>query len=167
MLTEIITPAEVISLSLSEGAFDPALIELDIIVAQRKYIRPFLGDEFYDEIVDQVENSTLTPDNQELLDDYLKSALAYFIIDSAWARIAVNISSKGIVKNTSETTTPASANESHLIRNSYRTKADDWLNEAEYFIGKQKENDNTKYPLFRQDCATSDRSVRNTGPILY
>ena len=55
--TEIISVAEVVDKALKTATFDEALLEDYILSAQRHYLKPFLGSDFYNEILDQVENN--------------------------------------------------------------------------------------------------------------
>lgn len=58
--------------------------------AQQRYIKPLLCDTFYEELVDEIETSTLTPENLELLRDYIAPTQAwyayYLIIPFSWSK---------------------------------------------------------------------------------
>ena len=58
--TEIITSVEVRDLSIDDIDFDTAYFDNYILTSQRKYLKGILGKDFYNEILDQVEDDTLT-----------------------------------------------------------------------------------------------------------
>lgn len=162
--TEIITTTEVIELALTQKKVDPVLLDNDILPAQREYIKKFLGVEFYDEILTQVDAASLTPDNTELLEDYLKPMLAHFVVYVAFPHIQLEIGSKGVMKNISETSEPASNREAANLRNNFDYKGNLWRNDATEFIRESKEADPTKFPLFNKK--TNSQNTK-TGPIFY
>lgn len=161
--TKIITVTEVRDLALTNSNFDTALVEDYILPAQRQYIRPFLGEDFYEEITDQVENSTETSDNQTLITSYLKPTLAHFIVYDAFPEIRMNITKAGVMINSSETSVAAGAADASALRNQKLAMAERWLKDTKYFLDEAIEDDNSKYPLW---C---DKSRRNNkyGIIIY
>lgn len=158
--TEIISCEEVRELALKTATFDDALIEDYILPAQRQYLRPFLGDDFYDEILDQAENvGTLTADNNTLIDDYLKPMLAYYIVYDAFPSIAVNITSRGIMVNESETSVAASSSTQSMLRQNYLSMGERWEKDADKFIKDQQEADSTKYPDYCPKSNFNNKSM--------
>lgn len=61
---------------------------------QRLYIKPLLGD-LYDEIQDEVTTDTLTAENQALLDEYIRPAVALLTIYEGHPTLAIDITSAG------------------------------------------------------------------------
>lgn len=147
--TEIITVAEVESNALKTATFDDALIEDAILPAQRHYLRSYLGKDFYNEILTQVELSTLTSDNSSLLNDFIKPMLSYYVVYDAFPDIRANITSKGIMVNTSETSEAASNSEASSLRQNKLSMAERWKKDTTEFIREEKDDDSTKYPLFK------------------
>ena len=77
--TEIITTAEIKTNAIVNTNLDTAYLDQYILYCQRKYLRAFLSNDFYEEILDQVENATLTTDNTNVL-VYIKKALAHYVV---------------------------------------------------------------------------------------
>ena len=145
--TEIMTTSEVLD-KIPNNDFDAALIEKYIIKAQRKYIRPLLGDDFYDEILTQVAGTSLSADNTTLLNDYLKPCLAYFVIADAFPQIKNNVTSSGVMTLDHDFATPASRTDYAALRSAMYTDAEDWRKEAIKYIEDTQESDSSKYPLW-------------------
>lgn len=147
--TEIITIAEVESNALKTATFDDALIEDFILPAQRHYLKPFLGSDYYDEILTQVENTSLTSDNSTLLNDWIKPMLAYYIVYDAFPSIRANVTSRGIMINESETSVAASSSDFAMLRQNYLSMAERWKKDCEDYINDVKDSDSSKYPDFK------------------
>lgn len=155
--TEIITTSEIISFALNNRtAFDEDLISDFILPAQRHYLRPFLGDDFYTEILDEVEASTLTADNSTLLNDYLKPMVSYYVIYDAWHDITVNVTSAGVMISKSETSFNAGGGEGALARDAKRAMAERWQKDVKKYIKDQQDADSSKFPLFDDSKDDSD-----------
>jgi hypothetical protein len=147
--TQIITVSEVESNALKTATFDDALIEDFILPSQRHYLRPFLGIDFYNELLTQVELSTLTSDNSTLLNDWIKPMLSYYIVYDAFPSIRVNITSKGVMINQSETSVAASNSEASTLRQNYLSLAERWKKDTTDYIEEIQDDDSSKYPLFK------------------
>jgi len=143
--TEILTVAEVEANALKTATFDDALLEDFILAAQRQYLRPFLGKTFYNQILTQVAASTLTSDNSTLLNDYLKPMMSYYVVYDSFPSIAMNITSKGIMVNQSETALSASGSDRAMMRQNYLSMAERWKKDADQFIKDEVEDDSTKF----------------------
>ncbi|MEK0325080.1 MAG: hypothetical protein QQN63_05185 [Nitrosopumilus sp.] len=158
--TEMLTTVEVIDLGLAQGSFDEELIEDFIILAQRHYVRDFLGKDFYNEILDQIEGATLTADNTALLDDYLKPMLANYVVYDSLPQIRNNITSAGVMNNSSTTSEASSSTDFALLRNNILQLAQRWEKDAKQFIIDEQDDDSTKYPLFG-DCVNNQHRGKN------
>lgn len=158
--TEIITVAEVKDLALKTANFDSALIEDYLLPAQRQYIKPYLGKDFYNEMLEQVSgDSSMTSDNSALLNDWIKPALAHFVVNDALPAIRVNITSTGVMVNTSETSQSASSGDASMLRQSNIAMGERWLKHATDFIAEEQEDDSTKFPLF--SCGGSNKGNKS------
>lgn len=156
----MMTAAEVKSQAIVDSNFDTAYIDQYILMAQRKYIKPFLGTDFYDEITDEIDSS-LTSDNDTLLDDYIKPALAHYVIYESLPQLRNQIAKGGVFLNLSETSDAASDLGYGQIRDDYIAKAEALRVQADNFIQEEQDDDSTKYPLY---CG---RKSQNGGIILY
>ena len=160
--TEIITTTEVLD-KIPNNDFDPALVAKYIIKAQRKYIRPLLGEDFYDEILTQSAAASLTSDNTTLVNSYVKPCLAYYIIYESLPQIKNNISSSGVIELDHEFTRPANRGDYAALRSQILTDADDWRVEVIKFIKDSQEDDSSKFPLWEK----LDNYQNKYGIITY
>ena len=160
--TEIMTATEVLD-KIPNNDFDPSLVEKYIIKAQRKFIRPLLGDDFYDELLTQTAGASLTSDNSTLVTNYIKPCLAYFTIAEAFPQIKNNITSGGIVTLDQEFSNPSSRGDYAALRSQMYTDAEDWRAEVIKFIKDTQEDDSSKYPLY----AKKDNYQNRYGFITY
>ena len=71
-------------------------------VAELIWIRPIIGDDFYSELQDEVDNDELTEENQTLFLDALYPYLAYAVTLEALPFIWSDINEKGITLNKSD-----------------------------------------------------------------
>ncbi len=161
--TEIITTTEIIDLAIPlKAGFEPRFFEKWILKAQRQYIRPFLGDDFYEELLDQVEGATLTADNTALLDDYLKPMLAHYIVFERLPEINDHVSNSGTMSDFNEFSNASGNTGKGLVRNQKYADAQHYEQQADQFIKDEQQDDSTKYPLY--DCGTRSS---NKYLILY
>lgn len=161
LTTKIITVSEVETNALKTATFDDALLEDYILPAQRHYLRPFLSTDYYNEILDQVAGSTLTSDNSALLNDWIKPMLSYYIVYDAFPSIRINITSRGVMVNQSETSVAANNSEASSLRQNYLSMAERWKKDVEEYIKEQQEDDPSKFPLF-----SPKRGFNNKGMFL-
>lgn len=162
LTTEIITTSEIKTHAITNTNLDVAYLEQYILLAQRKYIRKFLGNDFYEEILGQVDNTaTLTSDNSTLLEDYIKPCLAHYVVFESLPQIRNQISKGGVFNNLSETADVVSGGDYDRIRNDYIAKAEAFEYEIDYFIEDARDDDATKYPLY------NGKNEQNTGIIIY
>lgn len=160
--TKIITVEEIKTNAIVNSNLDTAYLDQYILITQRKYLRAFLGEDFYEEILDQLDNTaTLTSDNETLINDYIKPCLAHYIVYESLPQIRNQIAKGGVFNNLSETGDVASGQDYDRMRNDYIVKAETFESEIDYFIKKQQDSDSTKYPLY---CG---KNYQNSGIILY
>ncbi len=112
----LITPAEVCSLAFasSPGVRPDAITEPTILSAQEKFIRPVLGP-----LYESVENGRAA----QLLNDYIKPALAYYVKLLILPSIAVSAGSLGLIQQKGGNFTPATAENIAPLRRRTRSEA--------------------------------------------
>lgn len=160
--TEIITTSEIKSTAVVNSNLDTAYLDQYILMTQRKYIRPFIGTDFYDEILDQLDNTaTLTADNTTLINSYIKPALAHYVVYESLPQVRNQITKGGVFNNLSDTSDIASGQDYGRLRDDYLIKAETFIKEIDLFIKDQQETDSTKYPLY---CG---KNQQNGGIIFY
>ena len=140
LTTKILTTTEIIDLALNGSTgFDAAKLEDYILIAQREYLKPFLGKDYYNSLLDMVELGSLDADSSALLEDYLKPMIANFVVYDAFPEVQMNITSKGIMKNTSETSEAASNAEASVLRSNKFAIGERWRKYALNYIEEQQE----------------------------
>lgn len=160
--TEILTTSEVKSLAIVSAKFDKAYIDQYILLSQRRYLRSYLGVDFYNEILDQLDNtSTLTADNLELINNYLKPCLAHYVVYESLPQVRNQISKGGVYNNLSDTGDVASGLDYGRLRDDYLSKAEALKDEISNFIIEKRKTDTNKYPLFLNNKS------QNGGVIFY
>jgi hypothetical protein len=147
MEAEIITVAQVKSNALRTATFDDKLLEGFILPAQRFYLKQFLGKDTYDWVVDNTADV--------LVSDYLVPMLSYYVVYDAFPEIRMNITSKGIMINSSETSVSASGGDAAMLRQNVLSMAERWKKLATEFLKDNKEN----YPNFKDGSKFNNRSL--------
>ena len=156
--TEMITTAEVKAIAIVNSNLDTAYLDQYILLAQRRYIREFLGKEFYEELLTEIAASTLTTNNTNVL-VYIKDALAHYVVYEGLPQIRSQIAKGGVFNNLNATSEPATDLGYGNTRNDYIMKAERFREEIDYYIKQIREDDATAYPLY---CKTS----KQTGGII-
>lgn len=159
-ITNWITSTEVVSLAVKRGSYDKAIIEGNISLAQMKYLRKFLGDDFFNEINDEIVADNISSDNTALL-TYLKPALAYFIVFESFFENEFKQTTKGSMSDLSEFGQKPSAAQLELRRQDLMNKANSWLDLAQEFIRDQRKITSTKYPNYSEGLSDTNQAKNN------
>lgn len=163
--TEILTTTEIINLALNNSTgFDDAKLSDYIIPAQREYLKPFLSTTYYDSLLTMIEGSSLDADSSVLLNSYLKPMMAHYIVYDAFPEVQMNITSKGIMKNTSDTSEAASGTEASVLRSNKFTMAERWKKYALAYIEEAQDLDSSKFSTFSK---VKDKTSNKNGFIFY
>ena len=162
LTTPIMTVSEVKTLAVVNSNLDTAYLDQYIIDSQRQYIRDYLGNDFYEELLDQIDNTaTLTSDNNTLIEDYIKPSLAHYVVFESLPQIRNQITKGGIYNNTSDTSEASSALDFGNLRTDYITKGERLREEIDFFIKDYRKTNTNAYPLY---CGVQSQSG---GIILY
>lgn len=164
--TAIMTAAEVRDLAINDVNFDEAYFEDYILNTQRKYIRTVLGKDWYEEVLDQIANTTLTADNTIIVEDWLKPMLAHYIVYGVYNKIHTQLTNMGSMSNYTEFSEQAARFEYSMSRDFYIGQADDIKKQMVQYIKDVQEDDNTKYPLY-DSCDRDDTQFNKKGIIFY
>lgn len=106
---QLITSEEVIKLTFTNRNTDPVLIADNLIRAiQFTYVKPVLGEDYYDSLLGRVATSTETSAEVILLNDYMKPMLAYYVKHDVIPDLMANTSSAGVRSNSDDNSSPAS-----------------------------------------------------------
>lgn len=148
-MAQLISAQEVINTCFTNKNTLAILLKDSFIeVAQLQHIRPVLGDDFYDEIVLQNNNDSLTTDNKKLVDDFLKDTLAFYVKFEALEDISFNTTSKGVRSIDDEFTSPATDTQRANLALKIRSHADALRDKMIRFI--EDEDNIDKYPTYKK-----------------
>jgi|TARA_R100000482_G_scaffold122207_3_gene69395 hypothetical protein len=168
----LITASEVVTKSFTNQATDLALISDEIItIAELAHIKPMLGLDMFEELKTQNHGGTLTTANSDLLTHYLKPALAWYVRFEVMNEIQFNTTSAGLVINSSEFSSAASAEQFNQMKSDTFRKAQVLSDDMIAYI--MHDDQNNEYPLFGQDGDMSmpdldgDMAKKMNGIIFY
>lgn len=155
MIRSLITPKQVIELAFSAGnALSPTSIkESKIIAAQEKYLRPVLG-KLYDAL--------LEGNYPELLEDYLRPALAHYVRYAIIPDISLRLNDKGVQMPFSDHANAASDKQRAELRQQDREDADVLLDMAVRYISEHRD----RYSEYTPQKNGRSRTLINGGVIL-
>jgi len=163
--TEMITPTEVAEEAINDNYFDTSYFDKYILTSQRKYIKPVLGVDYYDELLTQIEGASLTADNTIIVDNFIKPMLAHYVVYEVYSKIHTQLTNQGTMQNDTEFSDQVRSFDYSQSRDFYINKADFWKVDMIEYIKEAKDSDSTKFPLF-DDCDNPPQ-VNKKGIILY
>lgn len=123
---------------------DSKLIEPTIINVQELYLYDVLGKDLYNEIITQVNASSVTSLNQTLLNDYVEPYLINKVISEAVIDLNFKIRNKGIQTNSSDNGQPVGLTELSQLQGKYNNLAEGYKTKIENFLCEN----GTDYPLY-------------------
>jgi len=151
--TELITAAEIISITKLSVDYDEDKLNPYIITAQRDYIRPALGTDYYQDLQDTF--TSLSLDDSSLMVNYIQPALAYYTLYESMPINKNPIDNVGVSENDWELGTSAPREDYAYSRNKVSSLADNWLAEIDFFIRDARKTDSTKYPDYQPNKVKS------------
>lgn len=163
--TEIMTDVEVKDLAIHDDHFDEAFFTNYILTSQRKYVRATLGKDYYNEILDEIENTTLTADNTIIVENFLKPMLAHFVVYECYSKVHTQTTNQGTMNNYTEFSNQGDDFVYSQSRDFYINKGDTWRKDMITYIDEAKDDDSTKYPLF--DTCDDQPQLNKKGTIFY
>ena len=89
-------------------------------LAEITWVRPIIGEYLYDELLYQVKNNNLTPENGTLLAEALYPYLGFCVAYESLASIAYKISEVGIVKSDSDNSKSVDTKEYNILEQNFR-----------------------------------------------
>jgi hypothetical protein len=146
--TKLITVKEVIDQALKTATFDEELLQDFIIPAQREYLKTMLGKDYYDDLITKYEAQTLAAEDDLLLEDFLRPMLAHYVIYDALPTIQMNVTSAGIMKNSTDSSEAASSGEVAHLRSNILRMAEVWKKHAIEYVKEQQDLDTSAYALY-------------------
>ena len=161
-MAKLINALEVIENALLHDNIDPSLIKDTFIeVSQEEHIRPILTQDLYDLIVSEKNSGTFTGLNETLLNDYIKPALAFFVILDILPTLTLRITNKGLMINNSETSQAATREERLDIMTRYRELGKTMLEKMERYL-----DDNSSSFITYQNGSSAIITTKLKGGII-
>ena len=103
-MANFITEQEVKNTTQISGVTDGMLIAPFIVTGQDKFLRPFLGEDFYTDLKGNL--GSLSSPEEVLVNDYIKPYLAWIVLAEATPRIRTRIHNGGMFQRSSTDTAP-------------------------------------------------------------
>ncbi len=144
----LITIDQVKALTSMTANIDANAFENAVEIAQLEFIKPKLGKDLYNELVEQLTNNTLTTLNHALM-YYVRKALAWYVFYVSIQDLNIKARNKGLMKENSEASSNIDRSEVDAYAIDRFNKGNTYMKEL---IAYLTEN-NTDYPLYvTADC---------------
>lgn len=143
--------------------YSPIPLEFEVakmipfILSAQSDIRKQIGDDLYFDLVEQIDNGTLTNENKALIIEMapvLANLSIYYALPSLW----LSITQKGVTKEQSENSTSAQKNELTYLRMDIKTQSDKQMVELLDYLDRCANN----YPLYKKSCVR-----QSAGDFIY
>lgn len=114
--------------SVIETNVDSKIISNTILEVQSLELQPVLGKDLYTAIAGEIISAstisgyTITPVNQELLDDYIKPFLIYGTLSYGFIPLHYKVTNKGVNRKNDERATTLEMKELEAVKDNYDTK---------------------------------------------
>lgn len=103
---------------------DEKLVLPEIKTAQDMYILPALGSGLYNRLQEGVDLCNLTPDEEELINNYLVDCLIYFVMSELPIGLSYQFYNKGLIRKSGENTEQPSMSDMIDVANRYKSRAE-------------------------------------------
>lgn len=103
---------------------DDQYIVFGILEAQRFWLLNVLGSKLFEQIKEEISTSTLTTENEFLIENYIVSILTYYAIFETMPYLRSKFTNKGILNQTSENSDTIDVSEFHELRTDIKNKAE-------------------------------------------
>lgn len=126
-----------------------------IVLVQDLYIHPILGSDLYNEIQEQINDSTagttdaVSAANQTLLDRYILPCILWYTLCEVTPAMKYRYMNKGIMVKNSENSQPADLQEIKFLMDKWKNNGEVYAQRTTNFLRANT----TTYPLY---CANTD-----------
>jgi hypothetical protein len=96
----------------------------EIKTAQDMYILPALGTALYNRLQDGINNCTLNPDENNLLDNYIADTLVHYVLSELPMGLSYQFYNKGLLRKSGENTENPSMQDMIDVANRYKARAE-------------------------------------------
>jgi len=115
-----------------------------ILETQDFRVLPIIGTGLYDELKDQITNSTLTALNTTLLNTYIAPALKYWVLHDGALILSYKVMNKNIVKRDSENSDSLQLDELDRLMDYFKVRAEFYSERITRYLVENE----TDYPLY-------------------
>ena len=129
-----ISPAKIKQEAFVDENVDEKKLSNSILTCQQLYTKEILGTALYDQINTQIENATLTSNNNTLLTSYIQPALKYWVLYDVLPLLSLQITNKGVIKKRSENTEQATAEEILMMKEYFKNLAERWDEKTRLYL---------------------------------
>ena len=95
------------------GSVEDSYVIPSVIITQDKILQQYLGTDLMEALLAHIKNSTLTGDNEVLVDEYIRKTVAWWTMVDLIPSLYVKIDNGGLVIRMAENTTPISPADLH------------------------------------------------------
>lgn len=153
-MTYLLTTTEVVALAFNDKNFLPAkILDSHLEVAHEGFLRPALGDTFYEELI----ASTPIGANKTFVDGYLKKPLAWYVKYVILPEIMVHVSNTGMSIVQPQGTIAVTDKQAGNLREQAKTNAEILLRKALDYLDDHA----TSYPNYE-----AGEAVRETTKVI-
>lgn len=169
-LNRLVSQTEVLA-TLSNVNIDANLITTDVIkIAEITHLEKVIGREFYEELVTEHHNATLSTANQTLMDDYLVRCLSWFVRFEILNDLQYQTTASGVMQNIDDFSQSVSPKQFDLIKQDVYRKATLFLQDMLDFISNKNNINNYltyKNSQRKDEDAYGDTSANKQGGIIF
>lgn len=126
--------------------FDISEIRSFFNVAEQLWVIPIIGQSLYDELIQQICEQNITPENSTLL-LIIYPYLSFSICYEALPFIAYHFSQVGVTKGKSDNSDSVSINDVNYISTTLRSQIETMKKNVKAFLDRNKDS----YPLYKED----------------
>lgn len=109
-------------------------IENYIKLSEIQYILPIIGNEFYEELLEQVKNNTLTQENSTALVEAIWPCLGFAVAFESLPLNWASISEVGVVKSHSDTSEPLTLKDLTLVQQHLKNQLNIRIDYAKHWL---------------------------------
>ena len=111
-----------------------------IKLAEVQYILPLMGNDWYEELLDQVKNNTLTPENSTALIEAIYPVLGFSVAYEALPLTWAKISEVGVVKSSSDNSEPLTLKDLTLVQQHLKAQVAVRIDYAKHWLCEHQDN---------------------------
>ena len=162
-MSKLVTALEVIETAFIHTNIDPSLVKDSYIeVSQEEHIRPILTQDLYDLIVSEKTSGTFTGLNETLLNTYIKPALSFYVALDLVDHLAIRMNNKGLMINSSETSSPASREERIDIKTRLREQGKTMIDKMNRYLA----DNSSSFTTYKNGSSVTITTKLKGGIIL-